>query len=206
MCDQGHAMPPLGSGDARAPQHAYVAVVRPAEANATLAPFYSSCLQPGRHGARSRAALRTQARPTLRPAPTSWDVHALLVMLVKYHHFRSVLAVRQLCQCAKDSCRDWLELMEGAELSLIAHKVDQSVTLLLLLLFWLLIAKTVIVWQDSVLRVGSELVLRNNWACFTLCMVLRNKLCAAYWREKRNIITRSQYYNCKVKFDVCISC
>lgn len=65
---------------------------------------------------------------------TSCDVHTLLAMALKYHEVGFVVAVLQLCQCATDPRRDWLKLMEGAGLSLIAHthtrKVDQTVTLL----------------------------------------------------------------------------
>lgn len=63
-----------------------------------------------------------------------------LLWFLKDHEVESVFAVLQLCQCATDALCDWLKLMEGAGLSLIAHtythkhKVEQPVTLLLL--FW----------------------------------------------------------------------
>lgn len=59
--------------------------------------------------------------PPVPGSAASFDAHMLLVVARKYHEVRSVFAVQQLCQCATDSLCDWLKLMEGAGLSLIAY-------------------------------------------------------------------------------------
>lgn len=57
---------------------------------------------------------------------TGRDASTLLVTALEYHEVGFVFAVLQLCQCATDSRCDWLELMEEAGLSLIAHTHTQS--------------------------------------------------------------------------------
>lgn len=85
-------------------------------------PFCSSCLQSGWHGAWSDAGLHnTKLMPALAPLRPGCDVSTLPVVALKYHEVGFVFAVLQLCQCATDSRCDWLKLMEGAGLSLIAH-------------------------------------------------------------------------------------
>lgn len=74
-----------------------------------------------------------KAQPGSATPATSCEVHTLLVMALKYREVGFVFAVLQLCQCATDSRRDWLKLMEGGGVILDCthtHKVDQTVTLL----------------------------------------------------------------------------
>lgn len=63
----------------------------------------------------------TQSSTGSSTSAASCDAHMLPVVGLKYHEVGSVFAVQQLCQCATDSRCDWLKLMEGAGLSLIAY-------------------------------------------------------------------------------------
>lgn len=126
--------------------YGYMTVVRHSEA--TLAPFCSSCLQSRWHGERSKAGLHTKLNSLCSQLYwTHADCHASC-HAIKIPWSWVCFAVLQLCQCATDSRRHWLKLIEGAGLSLIAHTESWPDCLCCCLG---LLNKLVINWQDSVL-------------------------------------------------------
>lgn len=136
-------------------EHGYVTAIRAVEA--ALAPFCSSCLQSRWHGAWSSAGLHTKAEPALPPLLPAVTRTRCLSWYLNTTKLGSVFTVLQLCQCATGSRCDWLKLMEGAGLSLIAQTHTHTHTKLTSLLPCCclgLISKPVITWQDWVLMLS----------------------------------------------------